>query len=118
MDVLFFNILYCTYTICVDVVSYFSFYYHFPDFTLSLRLTEVRIPNHTVRNSTARLECHYNMDGQDLYSVKWYKDGHEFYRYVPGNMPPALVFPLPGVRVDVSSIYIYITPRKSLLTTE
>lgn len=73
-----------------------------PDFTLSLRLTEVRIPNHTVRNSTARLECHYDMDGEDLYSVKWYKDGHEFYRYVPRNMPPALVFPLPGVNVDVS----------------
>lgn len=44
----------------------------FSDFILSLRLTEVRIPNHTVRNSTARLECHYDMDGEELYSVKWY----------------------------------------------
>lgn len=82
---------------------FFLFLFYFTDFILSLRLTEVRIPNHTVRNSTARLECHYDMDGEDLYSVKWYKDGHEFYRYVPRNMPPALVFPLPGVRVDVSS---------------
>lgn len=75
----------------------------FPDFILSLRLTEVRIPNHTVRNSTARLECHYDMDGEELYSVKWYKDGHEFYRYIPRSMPPALVFELPGINVDVSS---------------
>ncbi|XP_031627195.1 uncharacterized protein LOC116343333 isoform X2 [Contarinia nasturtii] len=67
----------------------------------ALRLTEVRIPNHTVRNSTARLECHYDMDGEELYSVKWYKDGHEFYRYIPRSMPPALVFELPGINVDI-----------------
>lgn len=75
------------------------------EFTASLRLTEVRIPNHTVRNSTARLECHYDMDGEDLYSVKWYKDGHEFYRYLPSNSPPALVFHMPGVSVDVSETF-------------
>lgn len=68
----------------------------------ALRLTEVRIPNHTVRGSTARLECHYEMDGEALYSVKWYKDGNEFYRYVPRDMPPVLIFQLPGVSVDVS----------------
>lgn len=78
----------------------------FADFILSLRLTEVRIPNHTVRNSTARLECHYDMDGEELYSVKWYKDGHEFYRYIPRSMPPALVFELPGINVDVSGCRI------------
>lgn len=42
------------------------------------------------------------MDGEDLYSVKWYKDGHEFYRYLPSNFPPALVFRMPGISVDVS----------------
>uniref|UniRef100_A0A1B0CVV5 Uncharacterized protein n=1 Tax=Lutzomyia longipalpis TaxID=7200 RepID=A0A1B0CVV5_LUTLO len=34
----------------------------------SLRLTEVRIPNHIVRDSPARLECHYDLDGEALYS--------------------------------------------------
>ncbi|GAB0095411.1 Immunoglobulin-like domain [Sergentomyia squamirostris] len=67
----------------------------------ALRLTEVRIPNHTVRGSAARLECHYEMDGEALYSVKWYKDGNEFYRYVPRDMPPVLIFQLPGVSVDL-----------------
>ena len=55
-----------------------------------------------MRNSTARLECHYNLDGEALYSVKWYKDGHEFYRYVPRDMPPAQVFELAGISVEVS----------------
>lgn len=78
------------------------FYLYFLGFGLCLRLTEIRIPNHTVKNTSARLECHYDLDGEALYSVKWYKDGNEFYRYVPRDMPPAQVFPLQGVLVDVS----------------
>lgn len=74
---------------------------------LGLRLSEVRIPNHTVRHNEARLECYYDLDGEALYSVKWYKDGNEFYRYVPRDMPPAQVFPLPGVSVDVSRQIFY-----------
>lgn len=81
---------------------YFLFVLFISGFTLCLRLNEVTIPNHTVRGSTTRLECHYELDNEDLYSVKWYKDGHEFYRYVPRDMPPAQVFPLQGVNVDVS----------------
>ncbi|XP_037039959.1 uncharacterized protein LOC119076970 isoform X2 [Bradysia coprophila] len=73
----------------------------FQGFSFGLRLTEVRIPNHTVRDSSARLECHFDLDGEALYSVKWYKDGNEFYRYVPRDMPPAQVFILPGVSVDL-----------------
>lgn len=84
------------------------------DLILSLRLTEVRIPNHTVRNSTARLECHYDMDGEELYSVKWYKDGHEFYRYIQRNMPPALVFELPGITVDIHNSTDNIVVLKSV----
>lgn len=72
------------------------------EFIWCLRLTEVRIPNHIRMGESARLECHYDLDGESLYSVKWYKDGNEFYRYVPRDMPPAQVFVLPGVSVDVS----------------
>ncbi|CRL02789.1 CLUMA_CG015870, isoform A [Clunio marinus] len=71
------------------------------DFTESLRLTEVRIPNHVIRNNSVRLECHFDMNGEALYSVKWYKDGCEFYRYVPRDHPPAQVFELNGVNVDL-----------------
>lgn len=72
------------------------------DFTESLRLTEVRIPNHVIRNNTVRLECHFDMNGESLYSVKWYKDGYEFYRYVPRDHPPAQIFEQNGVYVNVS----------------
>jgi len=58
---------------------------------------------HTVRDQNARLECHFDLEGEALYSVKWYKDGNEFFRYVPRDQPPAQLFPLPGVTVDVST---------------
>lgn len=82
----------------------------FTEFAWCLRLKEIRIPNHTVRNTTARFECQYDLDGEALYSVKWYKDGNEFYRYVPRDEPPVQIFPLQGIRINVSvccfSIYI------------
>lgn len=81
-------------------------YFLFPAFSFGLRLTEVRIPNHTVRDSSPKLECHFDLDGESLYSVKWYKDGNEFYRYVPRDMPPAQVFALPGVTVDVGVVVV------------
>jgi len=63
---------------------------------------------YVIKGSVAQLECLYDLDGEALYSVKWYKDGNEFYRYVPRDMPPAQTFLLPGVNVDVSiPIYIY-----------
>ncbi|PSN33156.1 hypothetical protein C0J52_26073 [Blattella germanica] len=61
---------------------------------------------HTVRDLDARLECHFDLEGEALYSVKWYKDGNEFFRYVPRDHPPIQLFFLPGVSVDVSSGYI------------
>lgn len=80
----------------------FIFFRAFSDFTSALRLSEVRIPNHVVRDSTARLECHYELDGDALYSVKWYRDGLEFYRYVPRDMPPAFIYDQSGLTIDVS----------------
>ncbi|XP_075150419.1 uncharacterized protein LOC142224523 [Haematobia irritans] len=70
---------------------------------LSLSMTEVRIPKHIMRHEDAALGCKYDLDGESLYSVKWYKDGFEFYRYVPRDMPPGQVFPLPGVDVDLQN---------------
>lgn len=70
----------------------------------SLSLREVKIPQHAVRDQDAHLECKYVLSSDEtLYSVKWYKDGKEFFRYVPKDNPPAQVFKLPGVEVNVSN---------------
>lgn len=65
-------------------------------------MTALRIPQHVVFNQTVRFECDFNLDQEWLYSVKWYKDGNEFYRYLPRDKPPVQVFELAGVSVDVS----------------
>lgn len=39
---------------------------------------------------------------ETLYSVKWYKDNEEFYRYVPRSNPPQQSYRVEGIRVDVS----------------
>ncbi|XP_055639394.1 uncharacterized protein LOC129777250 [Toxorhynchites rutilus septentrionalis] len=71
--------------------------------TFGIKLMEVRVPKHTIKDNPVRLECHYEMEGDALYAVKWYKDGNEFYRYVPRDNPPAQVFPQTGINVDVQN---------------
>ncbi|KPU73154.1 uncharacterized protein Dana_GF14785, isoform C [Drosophila ananassae] len=71
------------------------------DISSSLTMTEVNIPNHIMRLKSATLGCRYALNGESLYSVKWYKDGHEIYRYVPRDKPPGQAFPLPGVNIDL-----------------
>ena len=31
------------------------------------------------------LICNYQMMGDSLYSIKWYRDDKEFYRYIPNG---------------------------------
>ena len=46
------------------------------------------------------LSCAYDLEGSELYSVKWYKDGQEFYRFMP-SMPDHMdMFKVAGVTID------------------
>jgi len=65
-------------------------------------MTSLQIPQHVVLNETVHMQCNFNLDKEILYSVKWYKDGHEFYRYVPSDTPQVVTFPVRGVNVNVS----------------
>ncbi|KOX81021.1 hypothetical protein WN51_05708 [Melipona quadrifasciata] len=48
------------------------------------------------------LRCEYDLGGEELYSVKWYKDGAEFFRFMPSSMPAGRDFSVDGVYVDVN----------------
>ncbi|KAF4523827.1 hypothetical protein B566_EDAN008062 [Ephemera danica] len=42
------------------------------------------------------------MEGAKIYSLKWYRGRHEFYRYLPQESPPLnRIFPFPGISVDM-----------------
>ncbi|XP_068081906.1 synaptogenesis protein syg-2-like [Anabrus simplex] len=67
-----------------------------------LRDVAVSVPLAVAPGDTVTLKCSYNLEGDPLYTVKWYKGRQEFFRYVPKELPHTRVFPLPGVNVDVS----------------
>jgi hypothetical protein len=93
-------------------LTFFCLFFSFA-VALSLHLQKVIIPQYKFRGETAILECDYELNGNNhdsdddnnnenlnynffhqnsevetLYSVKWYKDGEEFYRYRPKSKPP------------------------------
>lgn len=64
-----------------------------------------RIPSEAEVGEHVEMECRWDIyGGKSLYSVKWYKDGHEFFRYVPDNVQPLQTFNQPGVKLDVSIV--------------
>ncbi|XP_055848124.1 uncharacterized protein LOC129913458 isoform X2 [Episyrphus balteatus] len=67
----------------------------------ALRDVSVSIPNAVRRSERAILKCLYDMEGDSLYSVKWYKGRREFYRYTPKENPAMKTFHIPGIKIDV-----------------
>ena len=47
------------------------------------------------------------MEGDTLYSVKWYRNEREFFRYVPNDRPKLQIFPQDGIRVEVIKIKVF-----------
>ncbi|XP_056645045.1 uncharacterized protein LOC130450598 [Diorhabda sublineata] len=68
----------------------------------SLKGMRLNVPRAVRVGHSVTLGCEYDLEGSPLYSVKWYRNNGEFYRYVPKEEPPTRVFPLPGLHVDVS----------------
>lgn len=61
------------------------------------------MPTAVSSGDTVTLICSYNLEGDPLYMVTWYKGRREFFRFVPKELPHTRVFPLPGIHVDVSN---------------
>ena len=72
--------------------------------TNAIRLTEKSIPSHAIKGEDVILECLYDLQGDSLYSVKWYRNGQEFYRHIPTDRPQTVVFRQPGLIVNVSNL--------------
>ncbi|XP_032788040.1 uncharacterized protein LOC116925436 [Daphnia magna] len=68
-----------------------------------LKLLQVQVPTEVERGRSAVLGCRFEMEGDTLYSVKWYKGGKEFFRVVPKDNPPAQTFNVEGVQVNLAA---------------
>ena len=70
---------------------------------LALILREVSLPAYILAGSRARLDCDYDTQGEEIYSVKWYKGGREIFRYQPSlGERPISVYSRAGV--DISQV--------------
>ncbi|XP_075987179.1 uncharacterized protein LOC142983887 [Anticarsia gemmatalis] len=70
----------------------------------SLRNLTISVPRAVLsgEGQSAILRCSYDLEDAALYSIRWYRAETEFYRFVPREMPPTMVFPLPGASVDLT----------------
>jgi len=69
---------------------------------MGLHIQSVLVPKYAKIGDSPSLICDYNIENDRLYSVKWYKDNMEFYRYLPNDSPQKQDFQVTGVRVVLS----------------
>ena len=68
-----------------------------------LKNVQIIVPAAVSLGDHVKLQCLYDMDhNESLYTVKWYLNDEEFFRYVPKEVPPIQVFPPHGMTLDVS----------------
>ncbi|KAK2714316.1 uncharacterized protein LOC136039977 [Artemia franciscana] len=65
---------------------------------------DIIVPSVVLNGKDALLECHYDLDDEGLYSLKWYKGNEEIFRFIPGEeflSDRIKGFNLPGVKIDM-----------------
>jgi len=75
---------------------------------MGLRDVRVTIPTAVKKGENANLVCNYDLEGDTLYSIKWYKGRREFYRYTPKENPAMKTFAGNGITVEVCNLYKFI----------
>ncbi|KAL4716749.1 hypothetical protein ACJJTC_001905 [Scirpophaga incertulas] len=68
----------------------------------SLKSLQIHVPRAVLTGRDAELMCSYELEGAQLYSIRWYRNMMEFYRYVPKESPATKVFPVAEIKVDVA----------------
>ncbi|RZF39343.1 hypothetical protein LSTR_LSTR000864 [Laodelphax striatellus] len=66
----------------------------------ALRHVRLRVPEAVPIGERAVLQCLFDLQGDALYSVKWYKGRREFYRFTPREAPSVKVFPIPDLKIE------------------
>jgi len=64
-----------------------------------LEMLGISGPKWAHSGETKELVCKYKLGRQHIYSLKWYKDGAEVWRYSPSEKTPVKVFPHPDIEL-------------------
>ncbi|XP_011164999.1 uncharacterized protein LOC105199549 isoform X1 [Solenopsis invicta] len=65
----------------------------------------INVPTMVRSGDTVTLSCHYDLEGLPLYTIQWFFNDHEFYRFIPDRRPPSppySTFDVAGIQVNVS----------------
>ena len=69
--------------------------------TNCLLLRNVTVPPFRLGGGSAVLGCDFDPQGEQVYSVKWYKGGQEIFRFLPSRPDNLMtVYSRPGVIID------------------
>ncbi|XP_015784259.1 uncharacterized protein LOC107361843 [Tetranychus urticae] len=68
-----------------------------------LRINKLEVPSSVPNGTSIVLYCDYDLEGLGLYSVKWYKNYVEFFRYIPSEDEKVATFKLDGAYVDIDA---------------
>nr|XP_018897727.1 PREDICTED: cell adhesion molecule 2-like [Bemisia tabaci]XP_018897728.1 PREDICTED: cell adhesion molecule 2-like [Bemisia tabaci] len=83
-----------------------------------LKDIRVEVPQYRVRGEDAVLKCHYDLENDSLYAVKWYKENEEFYRFVQRAHPQITSYRVEGIKIDLElSNSTQVTLRQVTLKT-
>ncbi|XP_043282309.1 uncharacterized protein [Venturia canescens] len=66
----------------------------------ALKIRRLIVPTFTYSSKKAHLECRYDLESDTLYSVTWYKDNEEFYKYEPKARQNQISHPVEGVKLN------------------
>lgn len=70
----------------------------------ALKSLVIRVPPVAKSGDTVTLACDYDLEQAALYTIKWYRNDEEFYRFVPKESPPSKAFnTILDIDVDVSN---------------
>lgn len=65
-------------------------------------MTDVLIPTMAIVGDSVWLNCSYDLEDNQLYSIKWYKDQEEIYRFLPTADTPKTKYEASGLNLQVS----------------
>ena len=72
-----------------------------PPIVSCLLLRSVSVPPFSLSGEDAKLHCDFDAQGEQVYSVKWYKGGQEIFRFLPSHpVSPISVYSRAGVIID------------------
>lgn len=89
----------------VELSEDLNWFFFLCDFAGASGLSDVQIkvPVMVRSGDSAILTCNYDLDAE-LYTIKWYLDTHEFYRFTPSDTHKSQSFNVRDITIDVSSI--------------